>query len=151
VPANRFSTAVDPDRPTPWSLPRAGKTVTLDVLLGPRTDWFTEKAVQTFVSEEWQVTAETSRVGTRLSGAQPLKRRDTAELPSEATVNGAIQVPHIGQPVLFLADHPLTGGYPVIAVVAAHHLDLAGQIPPGARIRFNAVAPFEPLTVDIDR
>jgi KipI family sensor histidine kinase inhibitor len=151
LPASRFSIAVDPDRPPPQSLPSAGETVTLDVLLGPRTDWFTEGAVQTLLSQDWQVTAESSRVGTRLSGVKPLERRDTAELPSEATVLGAIQVPHSGQPVLFLADHPLTGGYPVIAVVAAHHLDLAGQIPPGARIRFNAVAPFEPLTVDIDR
>jgi allophanate hydrolase subunit 2 len=48
-------------------------------------------------------------------------------------------VPHDGQPVLLLADHPLTGGYPVIAVVVEHHLDLAGQIPPGATVRFRAV------------
>jgi allophanate hydrolase subunit 2 len=51
-------------------------------------------------------------------------------------VSGAIQVPHDGQPVLLLGDHPVTGGYPVIAVVAEHHLDLAGQIPPGVAIRF---------------
>ena len=61
---------------------------------------------------------------------------ETVWLKSEGLVRGAIQVPHDGQPVLLLADHPLTGGYPVIAVVAEHHLDLAGQIPPGAKIRF---------------
>ncbi|MNT84753.1 KipI antagonist [compost metagenome] len=55
---------------------------------------------------------------------------------------GAIQVPINGQPVLFLADHPLTGGYPVIAAVASYHLGLAAQIPVGCRIRFNVVAPF---------
>lgn len=53
--------------------------------------------------------------------------------------SGAIQVPHDGQPVLLLADHPVTGGYPVIAVVAEHHLDLAGQIPPSATIRFRVI------------
>ena len=54
-------------------------------------------------------------------------------------VRGAIQVPHDGQPVLLLADHPLTGGYPVIAVVAEHHLDLSGQIPPGVALRFRVL------------
>jgi allophanate hydrolase subunit 2 len=72
-------------------------------------------------------------------------------LPSEATPLGAIQIPHSGQPVLFLADHPLTGGYPVMAVVAPHHLDLAAQVPPGARIRFRAAAPFAPITPDPSR
>ena len=68
------------------------------------------------------------------------------ELPSEGTATGAIQVPHSGQPVLFLADHPLTGGYPVIATLHPSALDLAGQLPPGTRIRFAADAPF----ADID-
>ena len=57
-------------------------------------------------------------------------------------MTGAIQVPHSGQPVLFLPDHPLTGGYPVIATVAADHLDLAAQVPPGARLRFRPRIPF---------
>jgi allophanate hydrolase subunit 2 len=56
-------------------------------------------------------------------------------------------VPASGQPVLFLADHPITGGYPVIANVAGHHLDVAGQIPVGARIRFNATSRFAPRTI----
>ena len=59
-----------------------------------------------------------------------------------ATVLGAIQVPHAGQPVLFLADHPITGGYPVIGVLAPHHIARAGQIPPGARIRFTRLGTF---------
>jgi KipI family sensor histidine kinase inhibitor len=123
------------------SMPRAGEEVVLDVVMGPRTDWFTAGAVESFLSQPWQVTAQSSRVGIRLSG-EALERAITQELPSEATVHGAIQVPASGQPVLFLADHPLTGGYPVIANVAAHHLDLAGQIPVGARIRFNPTHRF---------
>ena len=62
-----------------------------------------------------------------------------SELPSEGTVPGSIQVPPNGQPVVFTADHPVTGGYPVIACVARHHLDLIGQVPIGGRVRFRAV------------
>jgi KipI family sensor histidine kinase inhibitor len=151
VPANEPAAAVDPFRPAHKKMPRAGDIVTLDVVLGPRTDWFTENGVATLLAQRWQVTAESSRVGMRLVGAEPLERRDTRELPSEGAMRGAIQVPHSGQPVLLLADHPLTGGYPVIAVVARHHLDLAGQIPIGAVICFNAVAAFDPLVRDIAR
>ncbi|MGN6534701.1 MAG: 5-oxoprolinase/urea amidolyase family protein [Mesorhizobium sp.] len=122
-------------------LPKAGEVVTLDVTLGPRTDWFTPQAVAIFMSQDWEVTPQSSRVGIRLKGTA-LERSGTRELPSEATMQGAIQVPASGQPVLFLADHPLTGGYPVIANVAAHHLDLAGQVPIGAKLRFNALGPF---------
>ncbi|ACP23408.1 hypothetical carboxylase/hydrolase-like protein (plasmid) [Sinorhizobium fredii NGR234] len=151
VPAGEPASAVDPDRPAPERLPRAEEAVTLDVVLGPRTDWFTDKGVEMLLSQDWQVTAESSRVGMRLSGSAPLERRDAAELPSEGTALGSIQVPHSGQPVLFLADHPLTGGYPVIGVVAAYHLDLAGQIPIGALIRFNSIAAFDPHVKEIDR
>ena len=75
-----------------------------------------------------------------------MERRDSAELPSEGTATGAIQIPHSGQPVLFLADHPLTGGYPVIGAVAEYHLDLAGQIPVNAKIQFRPIGPFADIT-----
>jgi len=128
-------------------LPRAGDTVTLDVELGPRTDWFTPGALALFAAQTWTVTPQSNRVGLRVEGSQPLTRATAGELPSEGTALGAIQVPASGQPVLFLADHPLTGGYPVIACIASWHLDQAGQIPVGARIRFNVVAGFEPVNV----
>ncbi|MDI7861849.1 5-oxoprolinase/urea amidolyase family protein [Rhizobiaceae bacterium n13] len=126
----------------PQPLPAAGDIVTLDVVMGPRTDWFTEAAIQRLTEQLWLVTPQSSRVGIRLSGETPLEKLDTTELPSEGTATGAIQVPHSGQPVLFLADHPLTGGYPVIATVAEYHLDLAGQVPVNARIRFRPVTRF---------
>lgn len=124
--------------------PKAGETVELDVVMGPRTDWFTSEAIQSFLSQDWLVTPQASRVGIRLEGT-PLTRSITAELPSEATLHGAIQVPASGQPVLFLVDHPLTGGYPVIGNVAEYHLDLAARVPPGARIRFRAIEAFHEL------
>jgi biotin-dependent carboxylase-like uncharacterized protein len=123
-------------------LPAAGDCVTLDVILGPRTDWFTPAAVRLLSGQDWIVTPESSRIGIRLAGAEPLERARTDELPSEGTVPGALQVPPSGQPVLFLSDHPLTGGYPVIGSIAPHQLDLAGQIPIGARIRLVPIAPF---------
>lgn len=134
-----------PDLP-PDNLPAVDAEVVLDVELGPRTDWFTPEAVTLLSRQRWQVTPQSNRVGLRLAGEVALTRAITAELPSEGTPLGAIQVPASGQPVLFLADHPLTGGYPVIGCVAPHHLDLAGQIPVGAWIRFNPVRSFEELT-----
>jgi len=135
--------AVQPLDVAPPNLPRPGETVLLDVLAGPRTDWFTPEALALLQGQPWRVTPQSNRIGMRLQGAQALARSRHDELPSEGTVTGAIQVPAGGQPVLFLADHPLTGGYPVIAVVASHHLALAAQIPVGCQVRFRVVAPFE--------
>lgn len=128
-----------PDMPAP------GETVWLDITLGPRADWFTGAALALLLQQAWQVTPQSNRVGIRLQGAVPLARSLTAELPSEGTVAGALQVPPSGQPVLFLADRPLTGGYPVIACVAPHDLDRAGQIPVGALVRLRVLEPFQPI------
>lgn len=126
-------------------LPTLHDVVVLDVVMGPRTDWFTADAIARLASQEWTVTPQSNRVGLRLAGDVPLTRANAAELPSEGTALGAIQVPASGQPVLFLADHPLTGGYPVIGAVATYHLDRAGQIPIGARVRFNPIQSFDEL------
>ena len=139
--AERFGpVTVDPPGADAQPLPASGDTVMLDVTLGPRAESFTRQAVALLSGQDWKVTPQSSRIGLRLRGEQTLERRETSELPSEGVVRGAIQVPHDGQPVLLLADHPLTGGYPVIAVVAEHHLDLAGQVPPGAKVRFKLVS-----------
>lgn len=129
---------VDPDPTQPRDLPQAGETVTLSVTLGPREDWFTEAGIKTLLSQEWTVTHESDRVGLRLNGEVPLERARTGELPSEGAVTGALQVPPNGQPVLFGPDHPLTGGYPIIASV--DDVDLAAQLPPGVKLRFTTSA-----------
>ena len=115
-------------------LPQPGETLTLSVTLGPRDDWFTSSGVETLLSQEWTVTHESDRVGLRLSGEVPLERARTGELPSEGAVTGALQVPPNGQPVLFGPDHPLTGGYPIIASI--DDTDLAAQLAPGVKLRF---------------
>jgi allophanate hydrolase subunit 2 len=130
----------------PEELPTLQQEVVLDVVMGPRTDWFSAAAVERLAAQRWQVTVQSNRVGLRLAGEVPLDRASTGELPSEGTALGALQVPPSGQPVLFLADHPLTGGYPVIACVAPYHLDRAGQIPVGAWLRFNPIRSFAELT-----
>ncbi|WP_309103028.1 urea amidolyase family protein [Microbacterium sp.] len=127
--------AVDPHA-LPRALPAPGETVALEITLGPRDGWFTDRALRVLVDQDWEVTPRSDRVGIRLAGAAPLERSVSGELPSEGAVTGAIQVPPDGQPVLFLQDHPLTGGYPVIGAVTDRFLDLAGQLPPGVRIRF---------------
>ena len=143
APAGHPAWATGLPEPQP-SLPVAGGLTELPVTLGPRSNWFSSETLERFLAQEWLVTADSSRVGIRLSG-DALGRNTTRELPSEGTAAGAIQIPHSGQPVLFLADHPLTGGYPVIATVLPDALPLAGQIPPGARIRFTADHPFSPI------
>lgn len=125
------------------SLPMKGDIVTLDFIPGPRSDWFSAQSQARLTEQQWQVTAQSNRIGLRLAGEKALERCIARELPSEGVCSGAIQVPASGQPVLFLNDRPLTGGYPVIGAVADYHLDLAGQIPPGAIIRFRAIAPFQ--------
>ena len=131
----------------PEDLPTVQEVVVLDVVLGPRADWFTQDALALLQSQLWQVTPQSNRIGLRLQGVEKLARSVNHELPSEGTAWGAIQVPPSGQPVLFLADHPLTGGYPVIGCVATHHLGRAGQIAVNSWLRFNIVRAFEPCTV----
>lgn len=123
--------------------PTSDDVVELDIVLGPRTDWFTQQAITKLCSQLWHVTPASNRIGLRLLGEEPLSRKIQQELPSEGTCIGAIQIPANGQPVLFLNDHPLTGGYPVIGAVCNYHLDLAGQIPVNAKIKFNPIGMFK--------
>ncbi len=102
---------------------------------GPRADWFTDDAWHALLSATWQVSTHADRVGVRLDGPM-LARRVEAELPSEGMVEGAVQVPPDGRPIVMLADHPTTGGYPVIAVVDPAHVDRAAQLAPGSVVRF---------------
>lgn len=107
----------------------------LSVTPGPRDDCFEPGAVEALCRARWAVTARSDRSGVRLKGPA-LRWREQRELRSEGMVTGAIQVPPDGQPIVFLANHPTTGGYPVIAVVSAAHLPLAAQARPGTSMRF---------------
>ncbi|MEO6826900.1 MAG: biotin-dependent carboxyltransferase family protein [Microbacteriaceae bacterium] len=147
-------------------VPPASGEVTVFVYAGPRSDWFTDAGRGAFFNTKWMVSPDANRVGVRLQavgssdpagaadsadaaesgGAHPtagvtlLQRAVPGELPSEAMVPGAIQVSSSGQPTVLLADHPATGGYPVIAVVADGSLDVFAQLRPGQRIVFRHAA-----------
>jgi biotin-dependent carboxylase-like uncharacterized protein len=124
--------------------PRYDPDPVLDLMPGPRDDWFTPDALASLCSSPYQVTTESNRVGIRLSGPA-LIRAIPDELPSEGVVTGSLQVPPGGQPILFLADHPVTGGYPVIAVVTTPGIDRAAQLRPGDQVRFRLdPSPFRP-------
>jgi biotin-dependent carboxylase-like uncharacterized protein len=114
-----------------------GSRPELRVLPGPRKDWLAPEAWTALTSREWTVTADSDRVGLRLSGPR-LERVHDEELPSEGLVPGAVQVPPDGAPVLFLTDHPVTGGYPVLAVVTSADLSAAAQLRPGDAVLFRA-------------
>jgi len=115
--------------------PRAPLSTRLRVWPGPRLDWFQPAAWAALTASTFEVTS-TSRVGVRLSGI-PLLRRHDHQLPSEGLVEGAIQVPPDGQPIIMLADQPTTGGYPVIAVIDPADLHHAAQAALGTVLRFS--------------
>jgi biotin-dependent carboxylase-like uncharacterized protein len=116
-------------------IPEPGETVCLRLVPGPRLDWFGANALTILSGACYTVTMASNRTGLRLAGPA-LPRAHDGELPSEGMVTGALQVPHDGMPILLLADHPSTGGYPVIAVVASADIGLAAQLRPGQRLRF---------------
>ncbi|MCW2737829.1 biotin-dependent carboxyltransferase family protein [Nocardioides sp.] len=108
----------------------------LRVVRGPRDGWVRD--ADALVGTSWQVSERSNRVGMRLDG-EPLHPSRDEQLPSEGAWRGAVQVPPSGEPVLFLADHPVTGGYPVIAVVVDADVDRAAQLCPGQPVRFRWV------------
>ncbi|GGL26375.1 biotin-dependent carboxyltransferase family protein [Nocardia jinanensis] len=130
------------DWPNIDQAPQPGPPGTLEIraLPGPRDDWFTDP--DALFTGHWTVSADTDRVGARLdrAGGPPLHRTFSGELATEGMALGSVQVPPSGQPVIFLADHPITGGYPVIAVVADADIDRMAQARPGQRIRFRHAA-----------
>ncbi len=116
-------------------------SATLHVLPGPRTRWVGGLAALT--TARWEVAAESNRIGLRLTGSRVgrVAPHHEAELASEGLVRGAVQLPPGGEPVLFLADHPVTGGYPVVAVLTETAADRAAQLRPGEPVRLAPAAP----------
>lgn len=118
----------------------SGAAVDVQAALGPRAEWFTQRALDAFFATPWRMGADSNRVGARLDPPPAttilLERRVHAELPSEAMVAGSVQVSPDGRPTVLLADHPVTGGYPVIAVVTRASLDRFAQLRPGQEATF---------------
>jgi biotin-dependent carboxylase-like uncharacterized protein len=112
-------------------------TVELRAIPGPRADWFVDAG--RMFEREWIASPASDRIGVRLDAVEAstsIDRAITAELPVEGMTLGAIQVPPSGQPVAFLADHPVTGGYPVIATIDTADVARLAQVRPGQHVRF---------------
>ena len=125
-------------RPRPMDVPRLPRPGPLRLHPGPHAAFFDDDVLEAICSAAYDVRPESNRVGLRLDGPS-LGRRGSAELPSEGMVLGAVQVPPDGQPVVLLADHPPTGGYPVVGVVHPDDLWQCAQLRPGEPVRFAAV------------
>ncbi|MEU6310618.1 biotin-dependent carboxyltransferase family protein [Streptomyces sp. NPDC047014] len=119
------------------ALPGPPAQLVLPLRLGPRADWFTPASLAALWRSPFRVSDRSNRIGLRTESGPALVRARAGELPSEGMVLGAVQVPPDGLPVLFLADHPVTGGYPVVGVVPeGPALDAAAQSRPGTPVRF---------------
>ncbi|MEZ0581107.1 biotin-dependent carboxyltransferase family protein [Nocardioides sp. MH1] len=111
-----------------------GDSPVLRLVRGPRDDWVRDAGALT--ARRWTVAPDSDRVGIRLAGARLDLCDPSRQLPSEGALRGAIQVPPTGEPVVLGPDHPVTGGYPVVAVVVDHDTDRLAQLRPGDTVGF---------------
>lgn len=126
-------TAMPAEHAPPRAAPRAVR-----LWPGPRAEWF-DGGVTALTGREWTVQADVSRVGVRLGVGTFTRAVDVGRMASEALVPGAIQVTPSGEPIVMLANHPTTGGYPVVAVVEPDDLGVVAQARPGSTLRFRNV------------
>jgi allophanate hydrolase len=128
---------VDPERAGRSLHPPVYETGTIRAITGPHAERFTDEAQALFFSGDFQVEPASDRMGARLSGSRIVARE--GEILTCGVVAGAVQVPSGGAPIVLLADHQTTGGYPLIATVIAADLGLVAQRLPGERLRFTRV------------
>lgn len=143
------------ERLRPVNLPRPttitpGGVARVRVLLGPQQERFTEQSLTVLQSAPYRVGQDSSRMGFRLEGP-PLGHAGDAEIVSDATPLGVLQVPRSGQPLLLMADRPTAGGYPKIATVITADVGIAGQLAPGDYIQFVVCDEAEALAALADR
>jgi len=118
-----------------WFLDENGP---LRVILGPQDDYFLSSSVETFLASKYSVTTEADRMGIRLDGPK-LQHSKGYNIVSDGIVTGAIQVPGTGQPIMLLADHQTTGGYPKLGTVISADISRLGLLCPGAEITFQQI------------
>lgn len=123
-----------------WEIPESeySKDAQLRVVLGPQNEMLTDEDIRLFLSQEYEVTAQSDRMGIRLSG-EPLKSKNGMDIISDGIVFGSIQVPNSGEPIILMADHQTTGGYAKIATVISVDLPRASQLSAGNTVRFKSV------------
>jgi antagonist of KipI len=132
----------------PLNLPAGGAR--LRVIRGPQEAMFTTSAYERLFSARFVVTPTSNRMGYRLEGPR-LAHAGSADILSDATPLGSIQVPASGQPILLMADRQTTGGYPKIATVISADLPLAGQLAPGDWIEFQPCTRRDAVAAERER
>ncbi len=119
-------------------IPHYGREWKTRVIMGPQEDYFSKKGIETFTSSEYTITRQSDRMGYRLQGPV-IQHRERADIISDATCLGSVQVPGHGLPIILLADRQTTGGYPKIATAISVDVYDLGQAKPGDRIRFSPI------------
>ncbi len=109
------------------------------VALGPQNDEFSDEAISLFFDSEWKISATSDRMGYRLEGPV-IKHLHGHNIVSDGTVNGSIQVPGNGQPIVLMSDRGTSGGYPKIATVITADFGRFAQTPAGTAFRFKVVS-----------
>ncbi len=130
-----------PERPV---VPFPVGEATIRVLPGPQEDYFATDALDVLQSAPYLIAQNSDRMGFRLTGPVLAHSRG-ADIISDATPLGVLQVPASGQPILLMADRATAGGYPKIATVITADMAVAGQLSPGDAIRFRVCAPLEAM------
>ena len=123
-------------------IPIYGRSWQVRVILGPQNDYFTRQGIDTFLHNEYLITPQADRMGYRLKGP-PIEHKAGADILTDATPPGSIQVPGDGMPIILLADGQTTGGYSKIAGVTSVDQDLLAQAKPGDKVRFQRVTILE--------
>ncbi|MBZ0168174.1 MAG: biotin-dependent carboxyltransferase family protein [Kofleriaceae bacterium] len=131
--------------PSGWLEP-IGEVLTVRVVLGLQEDRFTPDGIRAFLSELYRFTPQMDRMGARLQGP-PIAHRSSADIVSDSTPLGAVQVAADGQPMILLADHQTTGGYTKIAVLVQEDVFRLGQAVPGQIVRFRHISLSEACAV----
>jgi len=124
---------------TPHAVPSYGHHHTLRVTMGPQDDAFTAEGMDTFLSSTFSVTPQFDRMGNRLDGPI-IEHKKGADIVSDGTSRGAVQVPGSGKPIVLLADCGTTGGYTKIATVISADLPRIAQAQPGDTVAFQTVS-----------
>ncbi len=116
-----------------------GEDAPIRVIMGPQDDYFTEQAIDIFLSAEFTVSPQADRMGFQLSGPQ-LHHAKGFNIVSDGIVDGHIQVPGSGLPIVLMRDRQTAGGYPKIATIISADLGRFAQLRPGSPVRFRAVS-----------
>ena len=139
-----------PGRRGEADLPESDRPTQIRVLPGPHQDRFAADALVLLQSSPYTLGNDSDRMGFRLNGPR-LAHANGADIISDATPLGVLQVPASGRPVLLMADRQTTGGYAILATVITADIGLAGQLVPGDQIQFEACTMQEAMAALIKR